>query len=101
MMSVVCPVLDSQPSALVFAELTREQINWHQALENWEMLESKTIAGWRREGELKGIVKNARAVLLEFVRVRLQADPVPETIRLAVEGTNDPTYSTAGTRWLC
>ena len=75
--------------ALVFAELSREQINWYQALEGWEMLESKTVAVWRRQGELKGIIETARAKLLKVVRLRLQ-DPVPETIRLAVEGTNDP-----------
>src|ERR1700722_12873768 len=75
--------------ALVFAELTREQVNWQQALEGWEMLESKVIGGWKREGKLEGIVEKARAVLLDVVRVQLQ-DPVPETIRLAVEGTNSP-----------
>jgi len=75
--------------ALVFAELTREQVNWQQALEGWEMLESKVIGTWKRQGELKGTVESKRAYLLDVVRVRLQ-DPVPETIRLAVEGTNSP-----------
>jgi hypothetical protein len=74
--------------ALVFAELTREQVNWQQALEGWEMLESQTIRGWKREGELKGNIERARAYLLELIRGRFQ-DPVPEPVRLAVEGTND------------
>jgi len=30
--------------ALIFADITREQVNWHQALEKWEMLESKPFA---------------------------------------------------------
>jgi hypothetical protein len=76
-------------SALVFAELIREQINWYQALENWEMKESKYLSGIRREGKLIGIVEKSRAVLLQVVRLQLE-DPVPEAIRLAVEGTNDP-----------
>jgi hypothetical protein len=40
--------------ALVFAELTRELVNWQRALEDWEMKESQYIRGWLNEGELKG-----------------------------------------------
>ncbi len=36
----------------------------------------------------KAALLTSRANLLKVVRARLQ-DPVPETIRLAVEGTND------------
>jgi hypothetical protein len=75
--------------ALVFAELTRELVNWQQALEGWQMRESQIILGWMAEGELKGILRSKRADLLEVLRVRFQ-DPVPESLRLAVEGTNDP-----------
>lgn len=74
--------------ALVFAELAKELVNWQQALEGWQMQESQVILGWIQQGEQRGIVKNARAALLELVRLRLQ-DPVPEAVRLAVEGTND------------
>jgi hypothetical protein len=75
--------------ALAFAELIRGQINWYQALEKWIVLESKLIGGYKREGKLQGIVETTRANLLELVRGRFE-DPVPEKIRLTVEGTNDP-----------
>ena len=75
--------------ALVFAELTRELVNWQQALEGWQMLESQVVNNWLNQGELRGIVKARREVLLVVVRERLQ-DPAPEAVRLAVEGTNDP-----------
>jgi len=74
--------------ALVFAELSRELVNWQQALEGWQMQESQVILGWINRGKQRGIVETTRANLLELVRLRLQ-DPVPETIRLAIEGTND------------
>ena len=75
--------------ALTFAELIPAQINWYQALENWNVLQSKPIGVYKREGKLQGIVETTRANLLEVVRGRFEG-PVPETIRLTVEGTNDP-----------
>jgi hypothetical protein len=36
-----------------------------------------------------GLIEARRADLLEVIRVRLQ-DPVPESVRVAIEGTNDP-----------
>jgi hypothetical protein len=50
--------------------------------------ESQVILGWIERGKRQGILKAARANLLELVRLRLQ-DPVSEAIRLAVEGTTD------------
>ena len=52
------------------------------------MRESQTIKGWMREGEERGELRTMRTNLLEAVGMRL-GEPVPETIRLAVEGTND------------
>jgi hypothetical protein len=75
--------------ALVFAELTRDLVNWQRALEGWEMQESQYIKQWLNEGELKGVVKRGRADLLKLLRAKLH-DPVPEEVRLAIEGTNDP-----------
>ncbi len=74
--------------ALVFAELSRELVNWQRGLEGWEMQESQVIRGWINRGKLEGSVETRRADVLTVVRMRLQ-DPVPEAIRLAVEGTND------------
>jgi hypothetical protein len=82
--------------ALVFAELTRELVNWQRALEGWEMKESQYIKGWLNEGELRGTVKRGREDLLAVLSERIP-DPIPEEVRLAVEGTND--LDTLG-RWL-
>jgi hypothetical protein len=75
--------------ALVFAELIREQVNWLRALEGWEMRESTYIKQFELRGREQGVVLDSRAKLFKVIRSRLQ-DPVPESIRLAVEGTNDP-----------
>jgi hypothetical protein len=53
------------------------------------MKESQVIKGWMDEGKVIGLVEARRADLLEVIRVQLQ-DPVPESVRVAVEGTNDP-----------
>jgi hypothetical protein len=74
-------------AALVFAELTRRQVDWLRALEGWQMRESQYIKRWEQVGEERGILQTKREDLLQVVR-RLE-DPVPEVIRLAVEGTND------------
>jgi hypothetical protein len=75
--------------ALVFAELTRSLVDWQGALGGWNVRESQLILGWRREGKQEGIVEARRDDLLRFIRALLQ-DPVPDDIRLAIEGTNDP-----------
>ncbi len=75
-------------SALVFAELTPRQVNWMRGMEGWMMRESQTIKGWMREGAEIAELRLMRTNLLEAIELRLE-DPVPETIRLAVEGTND------------
>jgi hypothetical protein len=76
-------------AALVFAELIKEQVIWLQALEGWEMSESQYIKKFEMRGEERGELRARRSDLLKTVQLRLQ-DPVPEPIRLAVEGTNDP-----------
>jgi hypothetical protein len=75
--------------ALIFAELTQGLVNWQQALEGWMARESQLILGWKREGMLEGEVKTRRGDVLKVLQVRL-ANPVPEPVRVAVEGTNDP-----------
>ena len=52
------------------------------------MQESQVSLGWINRGVQRCIVETKRTDLLNLVRLRLQ-DTVPETIRLAVEGTND------------
>ena len=52
------------------------------------MRESQTIKGWMREGEERGELRKARANLIDLIGAHLE-DPVPESIRLAIEGTND------------
>jgi hypothetical protein len=53
------------------------------------MKESQYIKGWLSEGESKGVVEARRADLLKVLRAKM-AEPVPDEVRLAVEGTNDP-----------
>jgi hypothetical protein len=79
--------------ALVFAELAKELVNWQRALEGFEMQESTVIQGWINRGVQKGAIEQQRRDLLGFISARFE-DPVPEPIRLAIEGTNDPTILT-------
>lgn len=51
--------------------------------------ESQFLTSILNEGRLDGEVRTLRRETLAFLRDRL-ANPVPEGIRLAVEGTNDP-----------
>lgn len=76
-------------AALVFAELGRAQVNWLRALEGLDMAESQYIKAFEQRSEERGATKTKRAYLLEAITARL-ASPVPEAVRLAVEGTNDP-----------
>ncbi len=52
------------------------------------MRESQYIKSWEKVGEERAELRTKRADLLKAVELRLQ-DPVPEAIRLAIEGTND------------
>jgi hypothetical protein len=74
-------------AAQALAELTVWQVNWLQGTRDWMMRESQLINSWIREGEDRGELKFARSFLFDEVK-RLE-DPVPESIRLAVEGTTD------------
>jgi hypothetical protein len=75
--------------ALVFAELTRGLVDWQRALEGWNVRESQVIKGFKDEGKVEGRIEARREDLLKVIRARLQ-NPVPDPVRLAVEGTNDP-----------
>jgi hypothetical protein len=70
--------------ALEFAELTAGLVNWQNVLEGWEVRESQYI----NSIEDRGVLRKGRADILEVLEFRLQS-PVPEEIRLAVNGTND------------
>jgi hypothetical protein len=54
------------------------------------MRESQYIKRWQKVGEERGALHTKREDLLEAVKLRLQ-NPVPDPIRLAIEGTNDLT----------
>jgi hypothetical protein len=74
--------------ALVFAELIPELVNWQRLLEGWEVRESQYLKSFEDRGEAKGLVKRAQADLLTGLRLKF-GSPVPEPVRLAIEGTND------------
>lgn len=69
--------------ALVFAELIPELVNWQRGLEGWEMQESKYINSFIERGRLR----QAQEDTLFALQARL-GQPVPEPVRLAIEGTN-------------
>jgi hypothetical protein len=75
-------------SALILAELTRWQVTWLRGTEGWMARESQLIKSWIGEGRELGRVETKRANLITLIE-RLISDPVPEAIRLAIEGTND------------
>jgi hypothetical protein len=74
--------------ALEFAELVPELVNWQRHLEGWEVRESQYSKSIEARGEHKGEVKRARTDVLQGLRLKF-GSPVPEPIRLAIEGTND------------
>jgi hypothetical protein len=76
--------------ALVFAELIPELVNWQRHLEGWEVRESQYLKGIETRGKHMGAVEQARAYLLEGLRLKF-GSPVPEPVRLAIDGTNDLT----------
>jgi hypothetical protein len=64
--------------------------------EGFGVEESQLVLQTIRKGELRGEVKRARRDVLEVLQARL-VNPVPEAVRLAIEGTNDPETLS---RWL-
>ena len=52
------------------------------------MRESQYIKGWERIGEERAELRTKRVDLLELIQAQLE-DPVSESIRQAIEGTND------------
>ncbi len=74
-------------SAHILSELTKWQVNWLQQTEGWMARESTLIKGWLKEGREEGELLRQRATLLKAIR--RHQDPVPEALRLAIEGTND------------
>jgi hypothetical protein len=58
------------------------------AQEGWKMRESQYIKHWERVGELRAELRTTRSCLLQAIQV-LWLDPVPEPIRLVIEGTDD------------
>jgi hypothetical protein len=74
--------------ALVFAELIAELVNWQSALEGWDVRESQYLKSFEDRGEQRGKVLGWRDALLGASSLKF-GSPVPEPIRLAIEGTND------------
>jgi hypothetical protein len=54
------------------------------------MKESQVIKGWIEKGKMIGIVEARRANVLTVLRARFP-DPVPESVRVAIQEANDPT----------
>jgi hypothetical protein len=70
--------------ALVFAEAANRQAIWQQALEGWNMTESKQVLEWQNEA----VVRARRADLRDLLQERFGT--VPEAVRQRIEATTDP-----------
>jgi hypothetical protein len=74
--------------ALILSELAGHEVDWLKATEGWMERKSKIIEGWLQEGDERGTLRTKREwLLLAVARLR---DPVPESVRRAIEGTSDP-----------
>jgi hypothetical protein len=74
--------------ALEFAELIPEQVNWQRALEDWEVRESQYSKSLELKGKTQGVVLGRQEDLVQGLGFKFQT-PVPEPVRLAIEGTKD------------
>lgn len=77
--------------ALTFAGLAKQKSVWQTGLEGWNVRDSTFIAGWLKEGELKG----RRRALLQVLQTRLQ-NPLPSGL---VDAVNDCEDSSELERW--
>jgi hypothetical protein len=68
--------------ALVFAELAGRRIEWKRGLEGFEMTESQVVNEWISQGEARGILKMAREVLIDILKVRFPGSVPDEIVRL-------------------
>jgi len=69
--------------ALVFAEAAGRQEIWKQALEGWEMVESKQVLEW----EAAGAVKARRADVRRLLEIRF--GPLPEALLQRLQALSD------------
>ena len=78
--------------ALVFAELADHHAIWKQALEGWNVTESKQVLEWIGEGEGKGVVKGriqgAADTLIGLLEERFPPSLPPELITAIRASTN-------------
>ena len=82
--------------ALVFAEPAGRRPLWKQALEKWNMTESQQVLEWMAEGEAKGQLREARALLRDLLEDRF--GPLPEALAQRIEAANDITRLRAAAR---
>jgi hypothetical protein len=66
--------------ALVFAEAADRQTVWRQALEGWNMIESKQVLEWQNE--------TSRKHLRELLKERFGT--IPQSVQQRIDATTDP-----------
>jgi hypothetical protein len=73
--------------ALVFAELAGCHEAWRQALEGWNIMESKQVLEWMAQGEARGALRNCRKLL----RLQLQDrfGKLPDPLVQRIEASED------------
>jgi hypothetical protein len=74
--------------ALIMSEETGRDVVWLKETEGWMARESKIITGWIKEGREEGGLATQRKNLLRVIERKIKVT-VPDSIRLAVEGTTD------------
>lgn len=71
-------------AARVFAELPGVRLQWEQALEGWNVLESQQVLEWQAEA----VLKSQKANVLRLLEKRCKA-PVPSDLVKAIHATQD------------
>jgi hypothetical protein len=74
--------------ALTFAELAKRKGVWQAGLEDWNVKESRFLAGWEKRGMDKGELKRQRKALLRALQLRLQ-NPLPTDLVSVVNASED------------
>jgi hypothetical protein len=75
--------------ALLFAEKADRAPVWKQALEGWDMVQSKLVAGWREEGRQEGRAEARREDLLKLLRRKFPDQSLGELTQL-LQQQKDP-----------
>ena len=75
--------------AVVFAEAAGRRAAWHDALKEWDMVESQQVLEWIAEGEVKGEIKGMVGSLLRVLAKKFPPGPPSEVVAV-IQSCTDP-----------